>query len=89
MSKKLFLDMEIIKLSKNKNIYKVSNKAMTYTFKFIDEYKIEKLPRIIFEELGLDIDILGMKRIEAASKSWRKFNDRIFNIVLKNLWCFC
>ncbi len=44
MSKKVFSDIEVTKLSKNKNISKVSNKAITYTFefkkKFIDEYKI-------------------------------------------------
>ena len=76
MSKKLFSDTEVAKLSKNKNISKVSNKAITYTFEFkknfIDKYKIGKLPRIIFEEAGFDLDILGMKRIETASKRWRK-----------------
>ena len=76
MSKKLFSDTEVAKLYKNKNISKVSNKAITYTFEFkknfIDKYKIGKLPRIIFEEAGFDLDILGMKRIETASKRWRK-----------------
>lgn len=76
MSKKLFSDTEVAKLSKNKNISKVSNKIITYTFEFkknfIDKYKIGKLPRIIFEEAGFDLDILGMKRIETASKHWRK-----------------
>lgn len=75
MSKKLFSDTEVARLSKNKNISKVSNKAITYTFefkkKFIDEYKIGKLPRIIFEEAGFDVDVLGMKRIETSSKRWR------------------
>jgi len=80
MSKKLFSDTEVARLSKNKNISKVSNKAITYTFefkkKFIDEYKIGKLPRIIFEEAGFDVDVLGMKRIETSSKRWRgKFKD--------------
>ena len=76
MSKKLFSDTEVTKLSKNKNISNVSNKAITYTFefkkKFIDEYKTGKLPRIIFEEAGFDVDILGMKRVETSSKRWRK-----------------
>lgn len=76
MSKKLFSDIEVAKLSKNKNISKVSNKAITYTFefkkKFIDEYKTGKRPRIIFQEADLDVDILGMKRIETASSRWRK-----------------
>ena len=76
MSKKLFSDIEIIKLSKNINVSKVSNKAITYNFEFkrefIKKYKIGKLPRIIFEEAKFDIEILGMKRIETASKRWRK-----------------
>ena len=76
MSKKVFSDIEVTKLSKNKNISKVSNKAITYTFefkkKFIDEYKTGKLPRLIFEEAGLDIEILGKKRIQTASNRWRK-----------------
>ena len=76
MSKKLFSDTEVTKLSKNKYISNVSNKAITYTFefkkKFIDEYKTGKLPRIIFEEAGFDVDVLGMKRVETSSKRWRK-----------------
>jgi len=68
MSKKVFSDIEVTKLSKNKNISKVSNKAITYTFefkkKFIDEYKTEKLSRIIFEEAGLDVEVLGKKRLK-------------------------
>ena len=76
MSKKVFSDLEITKLSKNKNISKVSNKAITYTFefkkKFINEYKTGKLSRIIFEEAGLDAEVLGKKRIQTASTRWRK-----------------
>lgn len=34
MSKKVFSDIEVSKLSKNKNISKVSNRAITYTFEF-------------------------------------------------------
>ena len=76
MSKKIFSDIEVTKLSRNKNISKVSTKAITYTFefkkKFIDEYKIGKLPRVIFEEADFDVDILGIKRVETSSKRWRK-----------------
>lgn len=76
MSKKLFFDKEVVKLAKNENILRVSNKAITYTSefkkKFINEYKLGKLSRIIFEEAGFDVDILGMKRIETASNRWRK-----------------
>ena len=76
MSKKKFSDREVSRLAKNKNILKISNKSITYTFefkrKFINEYKLGKLPRIIFEEAGLDVEILGNRRIETASNRWRK-----------------
>jgi len=76
MSKKIFSDREVSRLAKNKNILKISNKSITYTFefkrKFINEYKLGKLPRIIFEEAGLDVEILGNRRIETASNRWRK-----------------
>ncbi len=42
MSKKLFSDKEVSKLTKNKNILKISNKSIAYSFefkkKFIEEY---------------------------------------------------
>jgi hypothetical protein len=76
MSKKLFSDKEVSKLAKNKNILKISNKSIAYSFefkkKFIEEYNLGKLPRIIFKEVGLDIEILGKKRIHNASDRWRK-----------------
>lgn len=76
MSKKIFSDKEVSRLDRNHNILKVSNKSITYSFefkmKFIDEYKLGKPPRVIFEEAGLDIEILGKRRIETASNRWRK-----------------
>ncbi len=76
MAKKLFSDKEVRLLAKNKYIVKVSNKAITFSFefkkKFIEEYKLGKLPRLIFKEAGFDIEILGMKRVETAGKRWRK-----------------
>ena len=76
MSKKFFSDKEVSRLAKNQNILKVSNKSITYSFefkkKFIDEYKLGKTTRVIFEEAGLDIEILGKRRIETASNRWRK-----------------
>ena len=76
MSKKNFSDKEVSRLAKNQNIFKVSNKSITYSFefkkKFIDEYKLGKSTRVIFEEAGLDIEILGKRRIETASNRWRK-----------------
>jgi hypothetical protein len=68
MSKKLFTEKEIRILSKNKNILKVSSKSIVYALefkeKFIEEYFKGKLPRIIFEENGFDLEIIGIKRVE-------------------------
>jgi transposase-like protein len=76
MSKKLFSDSEVKLLSKNKYVTKVSNKAITYSFefkkRFVEEYNNGKLPRVIFEEAGFNIEMVGMKRIETARKRWRK-----------------
>lgn len=75
MSKKIFTDSEIAILSKNKYVKNVSSKGITYTdeFKrlFIVENQNGKLPRYIFEECGLSIDILGMQRVHSAAKRWR------------------
>ena len=55
---------------------KVSEKSITYTneFKihFIAEYNNGKNSRIIFEEAGFDIDIIGIRRVENAGTRWRK-----------------
>jgi len=76
MSKKFFTEKEIKLLSSNKYVKSVSPKGITYTdeFKhiFIVEKEKGKFPREIFEESGFDVEILGMKRIKAASERWRK-----------------
>lgn len=76
MSKKLFTNEEIEILSKNKYIKNITSKGITYTeeFKriFITENSNGKLPRIIFEQCGFDINILGMQRVKSAAKRWRK-----------------
>lgn len=75
MSKKLFTEEEIIILKQNKYVKKVTSKGITYTdeFKriFIDENGNGKLPRIIFEECGFNIDIIGMQRIKSSASRWR------------------
>lgn len=75
MSIKLFTEKEIGLLSNNPYIKNISTKAITYTdeFKrsFIVEYDRGKLPRTIFEEHGLSEELVGMHRINAASKRWR------------------
>lgn len=76
MSKKKFSNEEINKLSINKYVKKVSDKAITYTneFKihFIAEYNNGKTPRIIFKEAGFDIELIGFKRIECAADRWKR-----------------
>ncbi|RXI52623.1 HTH domain-containing protein, partial [Clostridium tetani] len=76
MSNKIFTDIEVKILSKNKYVKKVSSKSITYTdeFKryFIAESSVGKFPRQIFEECGFDINILGMQRIKSLGKRWRQ-----------------
>ena len=38
---------------------------------FIDENGNGKLPRIIFEECGFNIDIIGMQRVKSSASRWR------------------
>jgi len=75
MSKRLFTEKEIEKLSLNPNVKNVSSKSITYTDEFrrtfIKENEKGKFPREIFEDHGFDVDVLGIKRIESAGKRWR------------------
>ena len=76
MSKLLFSEEEIQKLDKNKYVLRVSHKAITYTDEFILHFIIEynngKQTRIIFEEAGLNVDLIGNERVKSAAKRWRK-----------------
>ncbi len=76
MSKKIFSQKEIKILSKNINVIKISEKSITYSteFKenFIEEYSKGKLPRVIFEKNGFDIEMIGIKRVEQSSQRWKK-----------------
>ena len=60
---------------KNRYVKSVSQKGITYTdeFKriFIEENEQGKPPRIIFEECGFDIDIIGLQRIVSSGNRWR------------------
>lgn len=80
MSKKIFTEKEIKLLSSNQYVKSVSAKGITYTdeFKhlFIAEKEKGKFPRQIFEKCGLNVEIVGIHRIESASKRWSKaFNE--------------
>lgn len=76
MSKILFSEKDIKKLEKNINIKTVSNKAITYTDDFKNEFIMKSnkgiFPRQIFEEAKLDIEILGKHRIKEAASRWKK-----------------
>lgn len=65
MSIKTFTEKQIKLLSNNQYVMNVSDKSITYTdeFKriFMSENEIGKLPRLIFEEHGFDIDIVGLR----------------------------
>ncbi|MEI2401043.1 IS3 family transposase [Paenibacillus phytohabitans] len=75
MSKKTFTDKEIKQLSANIYVKSISSKGITYTdeFKhiFIAETKKGKFARVIFEECGFDVDILGIQRVKSASRRWK------------------
>jgi len=76
MSKRIFSQEEQRILKHNPYVLKVSEKSITYTdeFKthFIAEYNKGKSPRIIFEEAGFDVEIIGIKRVDCASSRWKK-----------------
>ncbi|MGE7885809.1 IS3 family transposase, partial [Bacillus sp. NPDC094077] len=75
MTKKLFTEKEIQVLSSNPYVKSVSEKGLTYTdeFKriFIEGNEKGKLPRVIFEECGFDIDVIGIQRVVSSGNRWR------------------
>ena len=74
MSKRIFSIDQIELLSKNKYVKNISEKAITYTeeFKrlFISERQKGKFAKEIFSEQGLDVKLLGARRIESAASRW-------------------
>ena len=76
MSQKTFTEKEMKLLTKNPYVKKVSDKSITYSDEFkelvVRQIHESKTPRMIFEQAGFDIDIIGMKRIEAAASRWKK-----------------
>lgn len=76
MSKTTFTEDEVKLLSENKHIKKISTKAITYSFSFkehfVKEIELGKSARSIFEDAGLPVSILGIKRIQTARNRWMK-----------------
>lgn len=77
MSKILFTDSQVKKLSKNKWIKKITNTTITYTDEF--KYKLvkecedyKKFPQDVFRECGIDPEIVGERRYSNAANRWRK-----------------
>lgn len=79
MSKIIFTDSQVKKLSKNKYIKNVSNKSITYTedFKmklYFETVHNKKAPAQVFIDCGLDPKLIGMNRIHSlAHLSKKKF----------------
>ena len=76
MSQKTFTEKEVKNLRKNPYVKKVSEKAINYHEEFknllISQLEDGKTPRMIFEQAGFDIDVIGLKRIEAAASRWKR-----------------
>ena len=77
MSKILFTDAQVKKLSKNKWIKNITNKGITYTdefkYKLVKECKnYKKFPQDVFRECNIDPEIVGERRIATAAHRWRK-----------------
>ena len=77
MSKILFTDAQVKKLSKNKWIKNITNKGITYSDEF--KYKLvkecenyKKFPQDVFRDCEIDPEMVGMKRINDSAYRWRK-----------------
>lgn len=91
MSRLTFSEKDRKALSENSNVLRVSNKSITYSddFKrhFIEEYFQGKLPRVIFEEAGFDIDVVGRKRYEQSAHRWIKAYNKDGIVGLRDTRC--
>lgn len=76
MTKRLLSKIEQEQLACNPYVEAVSEKGITYTdeFKrhFIAENEKGKGTREIFEEAGLDVELIGINRVIPSGKRWRK-----------------
>lgn len=76
MSKRRFTKEEIEILSKNENVSKCSEKAITYDgafkIKAVKQYKDGKGSRDIFTEAGFDLRIIGKDNPKDHLKQWNK-----------------
>lgn len=77
MANRIFTKDEQEVLNKNPNVLSCSDKYITFTDNFkrlaVSKYQEKGLPpRIIFEEAGFDIKIIGNETAQNAIVRWRK-----------------
>lgn len=77
MGKRIFTEEQIKELAKNRNVGNCSNKSITYNEAFkvlaIAKYYEEGYsPRIIFEEAGFNISVIGVDTPRDSLQRWRK-----------------
>jgi len=77
MSKRIFSETQIKELLANPNVSRCSDKSITYSKEFkvlaVKKYYEEGYsPRMIFEEAGIDRQIIGLDVPDACLKRWRK-----------------
>lgn len=73
----MFTQEQINQLLKNKNVSRCSSKSITYgkDFKLLAikrYYEDGHSPRMIFEEAGFDLDIIGKERAKGSLSRWRR-----------------
>ena len=81
MGKRRFTEAQIAGLSKNKNVSKCSEKSITYgkEFKVLaikQYYENGYSPRMIFEDAGFDLALIGKNIPIECLRRWR----RVYNI---------
>jgi hypothetical protein len=76
MGKHYFTNEQVLELSSNKYVKKVSAKAITYTDDFKMHVLLElengKSAKIIFNEAGFDIKALQERRIYSSCNRWKR-----------------
>lgn len=76
MDKGKLTEEDIAALRRNPNILLVENNTIIFTnafkFKLVEEYKGGKSVRQILDENGLDIDVIGRRRIDKSRVRWTR-----------------
>jgi len=87
MSKIIFTEKQMEELRANPHVKSVSRLYINYTdeFKeyFVKENEKGKVPRVIFEECGIDPDVVGLDRFASSGKRWRKAANRMEGLIDK------